>query len=152
MQPLSHDSLVHMLKHRISQSGYSLPALCARASINEDELTKVLTKKAYASCEFLGRLGFVFGIDFRTVSMSYALWRFEAETLRIARKSRPESKPLNIFHKLRVAEEMIKASPHTDAAILVEEIHSALLLDKSAIRNQIASLRGRATGDYASYG
>lgn len=152
MQPLSHDALVQMLKHRINQSGYSLPALCARASINEDEMTKVLTKRAYASCEFLGRLGFVFGIDFRSVSMSYALWRFEAETLRIARKSRPEAKPVNIFHKLKIAEDMIRSNPHTEAAVLVEEIHATLLLDRGAIRNQIASLRGRATGDYASYG
>jgi len=152
MHPLSHDALVHTLKHRISQSGYNITSLCLKANIRQSELEDVLAKKAIASNGLLAKLGFVFGIDFRQLAVSYALWRFEVISAKIAKEAQIKARPANIFHIMAISDQMIRDHPHMDTPSLVELVHSTLRLDESAIRNQIASVRGRQTGDYSHYG
>lgn len=149
MEPISHNVLVHMIKHRILQTGLTQKGICERMGIKPDELMQVLNGNVMASSMLLARLAIIFEMDWGQIAARYALWRFYAETAKGRKVVRAyNSKVETIFDMLKISKEMIEANPHLPSSYLVDEIHEKTLLDKSAIRNQVAHVRAVQSGDY----
>lgn len=105
-----------------------------------------------ASPAHLARLAIVFEMDWAKIAAGYGLWLFEIERMKASKLMFPGGeKAGTIFRNLEVCKAFIQENPHISAEELTNIIHDRFLLDKSAIRNQIAHVRSQPGGSY-NYG
>ena len=152
MQPISHITLVHMIKYAIAQHGLDVQRICDKATIRIAELEAVLDGHIYATCGFLAKLAFALNLDWSGVTLRYMAWRYNEEIalLKLWMLSKPIPAKSDELHM--VARQIIMQSPDAPADLLAEELRQALLLDMWDIKQQIAHVRMENTGDYDCHG
>lgn len=152
-QPISNELLVHMLRYEMRRNGYNVTTLAKQLQLSEDDLQAVLDKRAYATVRLLARLSVPFGPSWRSIAIQHTAWRFDHELAKLSKPApQPLPKPSNLFQQLNEAKQLIAENPTMEVGLLTDLIHRDLLLDKGAIRNQIAYVRGQQTRGYNFHG
>lgn len=156
MEPISHTTLVMMIKHAVNRHGVNLDQLCSQAGIPVNELLDIMGHARYANASYVAKLAHALMLDWGAIWVRYSYWRYLEETRKAAlgKKKRLQGSPVErpaYESELRgIARQIIQDAPDTPAQALALEMSQGFALDMQQLLNMISEIRGyQNTGEYA---
>ncbi len=155
MEPISHTTLVMMLKHALNRHGMPIEDLCRKHNILPADVLGILSNTRFANVGTIAKLAHAFGLDWSGIWARYSYWRYLEETRKVTQPKKPNVTASVIEraayeHELRaIALQIIKDAPDIPADMLADNVSKGLSLDMQQTLNLIAEVRRPKREDYA---